>query len=144
VRALGVDLGSKRIGLALSDSDGRLATPYEVLQRSGDRGRDYEAMAATAAEVEAEVVVVGLPRSLDGTLGPAAEAVLVEVAELAARCAVPVVTYDERLTTVSAERSLMNQNLSPAERRAVVDKVAASVILQAWLDAGCPLESNDG
>jgi putative Holliday junction resolvase len=144
VRALGVDLGTRRIGLAVSDSDGRLATPYEVLERSGDRAADHRAMVATAAEVEADVVVVGLPRSLDGSLGPAATAVLAEVEELAARCPVPVVTYDERLTTVSAERSLMNQNLSPKERRAVIDKVAASVILQAWLDAGCPLGAHDG
>jgi putative pre-16S rRNA nuclease len=144
VRALGVDLGSRRIGLAVSDSAGRVATPYEVLPRSDDRAVDHAAMTSTAVELEAEVVVVGLPRSLDGTLGPAAESVLAEVAQLAARCPMPVVTYDERLTTVSAERSLMSQNLSTPQRRAVIDKVAASVILQAWLDAGCPLEQNDG
>jgi putative Holliday junction resolvase len=144
VRALGVDLGSKRIGVAVSDSAGQLATPYEVVQRGADHAADHARLLGLAAEVEAEAVVVGLPLSLDGSIGPAAQGVLDEVDELAARTALPVVTYDERLTTVSADRSLREQSLSAPERRQVVDKVAASVLLQAWLDAGCPLEAHGG
>jgi putative Holliday junction resolvase len=144
VRALGVDLGARRIGVAVSDTAGRLATPYEVVQRGADHDIDHARLLGLATEVEAEAVVVGLPLSLDGSIGPAARGVLDEVDELAARTALPVVTYDERLTTVSADRSLREQSLSAPERRQVVDKVAASVLLQAWLDAGCPLEAEGG
>ncbi len=133
MRALGLDLGSKRIGIALSA--GTLATPYEVLARSGDRARDHRAIAEHVAETGAEVVVVGLPLSLDGTPGPAAERALAECEELAAALDVPVETWDERLSTVTAERSLLAQDLRAPARRKVVDKVAAAVILQSWLDA---------
>jgi putative Holliday junction resolvase len=133
VRALGLDLGTKRVGIAVSS--GTLATPYEVLARSGDRQRDHRAIAAYVAETEAAVVVVGLPLSLDGSVGPAAQRALAEVDQLAAALDVPVETWDERLSTVTAERSLMEQNMNAKARRKVVDKVAATVILQAWLDA---------
>jgi putative holliday junction resolvase len=133
VRALALDLGSKRIGIALSA--GSLATPYEVLHRSGDRRRDHRAVAEHVAETEAEVVVVGLPLSLDGSVGPAAERVLAEADDLAQALDVPVETWDERLSTVTAERSLMEQQMRAQARRRVVDKVAAAVILQSWLDA---------
>lgn len=133
MRALALDLGSKRIGIALSA--GSLATPYEVLARSGDRGRDHRAIADHVAETEAEVVVVGLPLSLDGSVGPAAQRVLDECDRLADVVGVPVETWDERLSTVTAERSLMDQQMRAQARRRVVDKVAAAVILQSWLDA---------
>jgi putative Holliday junction resolvase len=133
VRAVGIDLGEKRIGVAVSA--GTLATPYEVIQRSGDRRRDRLAIAELVAEVAAEVVVVGLPLSLDGSLGPAARAALEEVDALRDTLAVPVETYDERLTTVTADRQLKEQGLDATARRRVVDKVAASILLQAWLDA---------
>jgi len=135
VRLLGLDLGSKRIGVALSDSGGTVATPYEVVQRCGDRPRDHRAIKALADEAGVEGLVVGLPLSLDGSVGPAARAALAEAAELGAATGLPVETYDERLTTVTAERSLMAQNLDAKARRKVVDKVAAAVILQAWLDS---------
>ena len=82
----------------------------------------------------AAVVVVGLPLSLDGTRGPAAQAAALEIAELTEVLPVPVETYDERLTTVTADRSLSQQGLRGPARRRVVDKVAAAVMLQAWLD----------
>jgi putative Holliday junction resolvase len=134
-RALGVDLGSARIGIAVSDTARRVATPIEVVARSGDVSRDHRALRALADEWDASVVVVGVPYSLDGSVGPAAKAVLSEIETLRATLAVPVETYDERLTTVTAERSLMRQNLRADERRHVVDMVAASVLLQGWLDA---------
>ena len=134
MRAVGIDLGSKRIGVAISDSDGTVATPYEVIQRSGDRDRDRRAIAGIVAEVEAEILVVGLPLSLDGTEGRAAQGARHEAGLLESVVDVPVVLHDERLTTVTAERMLMEQNLKAPERRKVVDKVAAAVLLQAWLD----------
>lgn len=134
MRALGIDLGSKRIGVALSDSAGSMATPYEVVPRSGDRQRDHRRIAALAEEAGAECVVVGLPLSLDGSTGRAAQAALAEAAELAAATGLPVEMWDERLTTVSADRELMALDMKAGARRRVVDKVAASILLQAWLD----------
>ena len=134
MRALGLDLGSKRVGVAVSDGDGRVATPVEVLQRTGDRKADHRAVSALVEEWEAVVVVVGIPYSLDGTLGPMGRLMPAAAADLAALLSVPVETYDERLTTVTAERSLREQDVRGPDRRRVVDMVAAAVMLQAWLD----------
>ncbi len=134
MRALGLDLGSKRVGVAVSDSDGRVATPVEVLQRTGDRKADHRAVSALVEEWEAAVVVVGIPYSLDGTLGPMGRSMAAEAADLAAFLPIPVETYDEHLTTVTAERSLREQDVRGPDRRRVVDMVAAAVMLQAWLD----------
>ena len=134
MRAIGLDLGTKRIGVAVSDSDGRLAMPIEVLARTGDREGEYRAVAALVAEWEAEVVVVGVPYSLDGSIGPMARTMIAEADQLAARLTVPVQTHDERLTTVTADRQLREQDMRGEDRRKVVDKVAASVMLQAWLE----------
>ena len=90
--------------------------------------------APLSGPTEADVVVVGIPYSLDGSTGPMARKMGAEADELAAHLAVPVETYDERLTTVTAERRLAEQGLAGRRRRALVDQVAASVILQAWLD----------
>lgn len=135
MRALGIDLGERRIGVALSDSAGTMATPYEVVTRSGDRAHDHERLAELVRETGAEVVVVGLPLSLDGTHGPAAGRVDSEVAELRLRLGVPVDTWDERLSTVEAEGRLRSAGVGGRRRRHVVDQVAATVILQSWLDA---------
>lgn len=135
MRALGVDLGGRRIGVAVGDSDGRVATPLTVLNRSGDQTADHRALAELVSEWEVQLVVVGMPYSLNGTEGPAAESVAKEVAGLSAVLTVPIETYDERLTTVTAERSLAEQGLAGRERRSLVDKVAAAVILQAWMDS---------
>ncbi|HYH49591.1 MAG TPA: Holliday junction resolvase RuvX [Acidimicrobiia bacterium] len=139
-RILGVDLGARRIGLALSDPLGVLAGPLEVLERTGDRAADHARILRAAVENEASVIVVGVPLSLStGRPGPAAQATLDEVAELTERAAVadpPVAieTQDERLTTVTAQRSLATGGVRAKDRRAKVDKVAAAVMLQAWLD----------
>lgn len=134
MRALGIDLGTRRIGVALANSEGTVATPYEVVARSGDRARDHRAIAALAEETGAEVLVVGLPLSLDGSVGAAASAALAEADELAEATGLPVEMWDERLTTVSADRDLMALDMKAGARRRVVDKVAAAVMLQAWLD----------
>jgi len=134
VRALGLDLGAKRIGVAVSDPDGRLATPADVLYRTGDRARDHRAIVGLVREWEAEVVVVGVPYSLDGGTGPAAEEMLAESSDLAALLDVPVETHDERLTTVTATQQLREAGLDERAQRRVVDQVAAAVLLQSWLD----------
>ena len=134
MRALGIDLGTKRIGVALANSEGTVATPYEVVARSGDRARDHRAIAVLAEETGAVALVVGLPLSLDGSVGAAAASAQAEAAELAEATGLPVELWDERLTTVSADRDLMALEMGARARRRVVDKVAASVMLQAWLD----------
>ncbi len=133
-RVLGLDLGSKRVGVAISDRSGTIASPFMVLQRSGSLRRDHEAIARLVTEEECERVVIGLPLSLDGSLGRAAQSALDEASRLATVVGVPVETYDERLTTVSADRALIEAKMRADARRRVVDKVAAAVMLQAWID----------
>jgi putative holliday junction resolvase len=104
------------------------------VHRTGDRGREHREILRIGREFEVEMLVVGVPYSLDGGVGPAAQGILAEVAELAATTDLAVETYDERLTTVTADRLLQDQGLDAKERRKVVDKVAAAILLQAWLD----------
>ena len=140
VRALGLDLGTKRIGVAVSDSEGLLATPIEVIFRQKDARQDYLAVVELVKEWEVNIVVVGMPYSLDGQEGPMAQKTLEEVKSLSDILPVSVVTYDERLTTVTAERSLREQGVSSKEGRKVIDQLAAAVLLQAWLDKQQTLE----
>jgi putative Holliday junction resolvase len=139
-RVLGVDLGAQRIGLALSDALRVTAGPLMVWQRTGDVAADHAAIVRAAVENEAAVIVVGIPLSLStGRPGPAAKAMLEEVDALAERAAatdppLTVETHDERLTTVTAQRSLATGGVRASKRRGVVDMVAAAVMLQSWLD----------
>lgn len=137
---LGVDVGSVRIGVARSDAAGLLATPVETVRRG--RG-DYARIAAIAAETEAFEIVVGLPMSLSGREGKAAELARSFAKALVRRVdAVEVRLFDERLTTVTAEAGLRAGGVRGRDRRSVVDQAAAAVLLQAALDAerstGCP------
>ena len=134
MRALGIDLGSKRIGVATSDRSGTIATPLTVLQRGASRLIDHQSIAALVVEYEAECVVIGLPLNMSGSVGLAARAALNEADEMASVVNVPVYTYDERLTTVTADHILMEQKMKAQARRRVVDKVAAAVMLQSWLE----------
>lgn len=134
MRALGVDLGSKRIGLAVSDFSGTIASPHSVLQRGRSRRVDHEAICRIVVDEEVEIVVVGLPLTLAGDHGPAARAVADEVRQLTSVVGVPVELVDERLTTVAADRILREADLSATQRRQHVDKIAAAVLLQTWLD----------
>jgi putative Holliday junction resolvase len=134
-RALGVDLGERRIGLALSDPSRTVATPHDVLRRSGDPAADRRAIVDTARRQDANVIVIGLPLSLSGRAGPAARATLEEVEALRAVAGdIEVTVHDERFTTVTAERALTEARVRREARREVVDKVAAAVMLQAWLE----------
>jgi putative holliday junction resolvase len=134
MRALGVDLGASRIGIAVSDRSGTIASPLTVLQRSGSKARDHQAIARLVAEEEAEAVVVGLPINMNGTLGPAAKAAAAEAEALATVVGVPVHTVDERRSTVTADQAMIQAGMRAPARRKVVDKVAAAVLLQHWLD----------
>ncbi len=138
-RALAVDLGTRRIGLAVCDSIGTMAFPHAVVERSGDAEADRAEIVRAVEETGAATVVVGLPLSLDGTDGPAARLARAEADELAgALDAVCVVLFDERLTTVSAQAALGAAGRRGRAARNVVDSAAATVLLQAWLDAGRP------
>ena len=119
----------------MSDRSGTLASPLVVLQRAGDQRLDHEKIRDLVVEEEAERVIVGLPLSLDGSSGPAAIAAAAEGEAMATVVGVPVEMFDERFTTVSAERSLMEMRMRAQARRRVVDKVAAAVMLQSWLDS---------
>ena len=134
MRVLGLDVGSKTIGLAVSDELGMLAHPRVTLARVGTSG-DVVAIADWVAREEATRVVVGLPLTLDGEIGPRAKRVLVLVAALRARLAVPVDTWDERFSTAAVERTLILADLSRKKRKEVIDRGAAAFILQGWLDA---------
>lgn len=130
-----------RVGVALSDPCGVLATPLLTLNRDRSRGpesgSDLDALAALVAEHEVVEVVVGLPRTLAGRHGPAARAAVDYARTLAGRLGdgVPVRLADERLTTVSATRMLAERGVRGRKRRAVVDQAAAVEILQGWLEA---------
>ena len=118
----------------MSDRSGTIASPLTVLQRTGSHQQDHRRIKALVEEEEAERVIVGLPLSLDGSVGPAARGAIAEAEELGSVVGVPVETFDERLTTVSADRMLMEQRMRAEARRRVVDKIAAAVMLQTWLD----------
>jgi putative Holliday junction resolvase len=133
---VGVDVGSVRVGVARSDPSGLLATPHATLPRDVDTGADLRELARLVQEWEVLEVVVGLPRSLSGHEGPAAQAArgyAVEVAHAVAP--VPVRLVDERLSTVTATRALHDAGVRGRRHRPVVDQAAAVVILQSALDA---------
>ncbi len=135
MRAWGLDLGAARIGVAVSDRSGTVASPLTVVARSGTLAVDHRRLAQLVAEEEAEIVVVGLPLSLSGAAGKAAQAAQTEIAMLASVLDVPVVSHDERFTTKTAQEALRLGGVKRAKQRALVDQVAAAVMLQAWLDA---------
>jgi len=137
MRVVGVDLGTRRVGLARSDPSGRLASPWRVLHRTGDHAADRRALAEAVQEAEAATVVVGMPLSLDGRRGPAAQRAEMEIAALRAALEphhVAVETVDERMTTVSAQAALRAAGIRGRRHRDVIDAAAAAVLLQAWLD----------
>ena len=133
-RALGVDVGTRRVGVAVSDSAGTLATPIDVLDRRAGDEATWLALAEIAREWEVGLVVVGLPRSLDGSEGPAAAAARADAGAIGDATGLPVEFVDERFTTVTAAAQLQAAGVSGRARRGTVDAAAATVLLQAWLD----------
>ncbi len=133
IRVLGLDVGSVRIGVALSDPLGVTAQPLEVIHR---RERDpWQRIVELVEEYGVERIVVGRPLRLEGDEGPAVAAVDEFVGRLAGRVAVPIETWDERLTTAQAERLMIEGGVRRAKRRQSIDRVAAALILQSYLDA---------
>jgi putative Holliday junction resolvase len=140
---LGVDYGSVRIGLAISDPERRLASPLAVYERRG-RERDAEYFRALATVEEVAALIVGLPVHLDGREGQKAAEARAFGAWLAETTGLPVFFWDERFSTVEAESALWQAGLTHKKRKARRDRVAAQILLQAYLDAGCPDETNAG
>ena len=133
-RVVAVDLGTKRVGVAVSDATATLASPRTTIVRGGDPAADRRRLAVVVREEGAALVLVGLPLNMDGSRGPAADAARAEADALAPLLDVPVVLVDERLTTVTAERALLARGARGPARRRVIDQAAAAVLLQAWLD----------
>lgn len=134
MRVLALDVGEKRIGVAISDLSQTLARSLEVIQRDS-RQEGFATVARLIEEYEVEKVVVGYPRSLDGMAGAQAERVECYAADLAKTLTVPVLLWDERFSTVSAERLMKEAGLRGEKKQERVDAVAAAVILQDYLDS---------
>jgi putative Holliday junction resolvase len=135
VRVLGLDVGDKTIGISISDELGWTAQGLDVLRRNGDVEEDLERLLHVINQYQVERIVVGFPKNMNGTVGPRGElckefALLVEQ-----KTGIPVVLWDERLSTVAAERALIEADLSRKKRKRVVDKLAAVMILQGYLDS---------
>ena len=128
---MAVDLGTVRTGVAVSDELGMLAQPWKTLP-GGDAA--LEAVVSAVGEVNPVRVLVGLPRNMDGSYGPAAEGARAFAEQLKSRVQCPVDLWDERLTTVSAQRALRESGRKARDQRGVVDQVAAQFLLQSWLD----------
>jgi putative Holliday junction resolvase len=135
MRCMGLDVGDRRIGVALSDPGGILASPLTIIERTGD-DRDIEAIAGIIAEQQVERVIVGLPLSLDGTLGKQAARVKDFAERLAGQIKVPLEYRDERLTTVMAQRLKRASGGKKGRGKTRYDAQAAAVILQGYLDEG--------
>jgi putative Holliday junction resolvase len=142
-RLLGVDYGSVRIGLAVSDPDRKLAFPLSTHERRGTEA-DAAFFRTLVAEEEIGALVVGLPVHLDGREGQKAVEARAFGQWLSETTGLPVTFYDERFSSVQAESALWEAGLTHRKRRQRRDKVAAQMVLQAYLDAGCPAESPPG
>ena len=134
MRVLGLDLGARRIGVAVSDPMGWTAQGLATIQRRSEQ-QAIDEIRRVVNELGAERIVVGLPRNMDGTIGPQARKVLDFAAKLRETLGVPVDAWDERLTTVAAQKSMTETRLSRARRKLTVDRIAAQLILQGYLDS---------
>ena len=133
MRVLGLDIGERRIGVALSDPEGIVAFALTVIERRSEDATLKQLIDLTQ-EHEVERIVIGLPRSLDGSLGKQAQAVQSFAKSLAGRTELPVVTWDERLSTVAAERMMREAGAKREKIKERLDSVAAAFILQGYLD----------
>jgi putative pre-16S rRNA nuclease len=133
MRVLGLDVGEKTIGVAVSDALGISAQGVLVIRRQS-KEKDMAALLKVIGEYEAERIIIGLPVNMDGSSGPQAEKALAFAGMLKKRFGLPVEAYDERLSTVLAQKALIEGGASRAKRKTVIDMLAAQVILQGWLD----------
>ncbi|EAF0835996.1 Holliday junction resolvase RuvX [Listeria monocytogenes] len=135
MRIMGLDVGSKTVGVAISDPLGWTAQGVETIQIDENRKQfGYGRVKELVLEYEVEKVVVGLPKNMNNTIGPRAESSKIYAEVLESRIGLPVVLWDERLTTSAAERTLIEADVSRKKRKEVIDKLAAVMILQSYLD----------
>jgi len=136
MRVLGLDVGTKTVGVALSDEFGWTAQGLTTLKINEENSKfGFEEIGQLIKEYQVDTVVIGLPKNMNGTIGPRAEASMQYAAEIENKFAVPTVLWDERLTTVAAERVLLEADVSRKKRKKVIDKMAAVMILQGYLDS---------
>ncbi|MDI6715951.1 MAG: Holliday junction resolvase RuvX [Actinomycetota bacterium] len=134
MRIIALDFGRRRIGVAISDPSGKVARPLTVIERKNTEF-DIQRISELVEEYDAEEVVVGLPITLSGKIGPQAQEVLKYVDELKKVVKIPIMTWDERLTTAYADRFLREAELRHEKKKRIVDKLAASIILQSYIDS---------
>jgi putative Holliday junction resolvase len=139
---MGLDVGTKTIGVAASDELGITGQPITTLRRLSSRA-DLSALGELIADYSINRIIVGLPLNMNGSEGPMAKACREFGAALQESSGIPVEYWDERLTTVAAERALLEGDVSRQRRRQLVDSVAAAIILQAWLDARATMRGGD-
>jgi len=142
-RVLALDVGDRRIGVAVSDELGLTAQGVTTIHRRS-WAADLDDIARLVETWRPETIVVGLPLTLEGAIGPRAQTVQAFIKRLGSAVRVPILTWDERFSTVTAERVLIDANLSRARRRAVIDKTAAVVILQHFLDTRAHAATGEG
>jgi len=135
MRVLGIDHGTKRMGIALSDPSGMIAQPLEFIPAE-PFAQFLERLKQILREKEVELIIVGMPRNMDGSYGPAAAKVQEFVAVLKENIIIPIRTWDERLTSAQANRFLIEAKVRRQERKEKVDKAAAAILLQSFLDSG--------
>ena len=134
MRIIALDIGEKRIGVALSDPTGTIATPLTTIERDS-QSDDIGEILRLASEHDAEEMVVGMPLSMSGRRGPQAGRTAAYIRELSARTDMPIKQVDERLSSVQAERLLRESGITPSKNKGRIDSAAAAVILQSYLDA---------
>ncbi|MFC0188068.1 Holliday junction resolvase RuvX [Fictibacillus aquaticus] len=136
-RTMGLDVGTKTVGVALSDELGWTAQGVETVKRRPGRPDDevFARLKVIAEENEVTLVIVGLPKNMNGTIGPSGEACQLFAKETEEKLELPVKLWDERLTTAAAERTLISADVSRKKRKSVIDKMAAALILQGYLDS---------
>ncbi|MGG3563759.1 Holliday junction resolvase RuvX [Neobacillus rhizosphaerae] len=136
MRVLGLDVGSKTVGIALSDEMGWTAQGLKTLKINEEKEEfGFEEIGQIIKEYQVDTVVIGFPKNMNGTIGPRGEASQKYANEVESRFAVPTVLWDERLTTMAAERVLLEADVSRKKRKKVIDKMAAMMILQGYLDS---------
>ncbi|TWI56302.1 Holliday junction resolvase RuvX [Halalkalibacter nanhaiisediminis] len=135
MRALGLDVGTKTIGMALSDELGWTAQGLDTIRRDEEQpGKDFEAISEIVKEYGVDTIVIGMPKNMNGTIGSSGERSQAFADELSKHVTCTIKMWDERLTTVAAERMLISADVSRKKRKKVIDKMAAVMILQGYLD----------
>jgi len=133
MRVMGLDIGEKIIGIALSDPNGLIASSYRNIERQ-ELEKDLEEIKKIALECGVQKIVIGFPKNMNGTIGPQARRIMEFKEALEKAVDLPVILWDERLSTVAVEKILIEGNMSRKKRKKVIDKMAASYILQGYLD----------